>query len=152
MRPLRLTDLKASRTPRKPEDLATRLAAQLYLASITGYLREYQFHPARKWRLDLAWPDRKLAVECEGFAARGQAGRHQLTQHMHGNCEKHSALAVAGWRLLRVTGLQIDGGFALRWIIAALDETPGAVFDRVEKWDLDMLRQVRGHSRRRRSP
>jgi len=29
-------------------------------------VREYRFHPKRKWRFDFAWPDCQVAVEIEG--------------------------------------------------------------------------------------
>lgn len=131
---LRLTDLEASRKPRKPEDLASKLSAQLELAGFDCFAREYLFHPTRKWRIDIAWPGMKLAVECEGVGPKGQPGRHQLTQHLHDNCEKHSALGAMGWRLLRFTGKQIRSGHALKWIEAAMfSPDPGAAF--AAPWD-----------------
>ena len=42
---------------------------------VTAYLKEfgiaepvyeYKFHPTRRWRFDLAWPDKKVAVEVQG--------------------------------------------------------------------------------------
>jgi hypothetical protein len=135
MRPLRLTGIEASRTTRrKPVDLASKLAEQLTLAGWRTFVREYHFHPARRWRLDIAFPDVKLGVECEGVGPKGKPGRHQLTQHLHANTEKHSAIAVAGWRLIRVTGRQIQSGHALRWVEAALSGEIGYVFDTPGNW------------------
>lgn len=132
--PIRLTDIEASRT-RKPADLADRLARQLIFFGITDFKREYRFHPVRKWRLDLAFPELRIGIECEGVGARGTAGRHQLTQHIHDNTEKHSALAVMGWRLIRVTGKQIHSGHAVKWITQALADTAiGNLFDTQGSW------------------
>jgi very-short-patch-repair endonuclease len=121
---LRLTDLMDAKVKhrRKSVDLGLVLANQLELTGgpFTGFVREHRFHPTRAWRLDLAWPQIKLGVECEGVGAGGKPGRHQLTQHIHDNCEKHSALAAMGWRLIRVTGRQVRNGTAHRWIEAAL--------------------------------
>lgn len=107
------------------------------------------FLPGRKWRIDIAFPVERLAIECEGVAPRGKAGRHQLTQHLHGNCEKHSAIAAAGWRLIRVTGVQIHLGYALWWVMAAM---PGAdavgAFSEVIDWNLDKVRAARRARRR----
>jgi len=38
---------------------------------------EYRFHPSRKWRFDIAWPERRVAVEVEGEkpASRFNSGR-----------------------------------------------------------------------------
>lgn len=140
---------KASRKPRrKPVDLATTLANQLHLAGITGYLREHHFHPSRQWRIDIAFPIAKLAVECEGVGAHGQPGRHQLTQHLHANTEKHSALAVMGWRLIRVTGRQIATGHALKWIEAAQAGKNGAeAFDVVGKWNDAPRKRIKARKR-----
>lgn len=141
---------------RTPVDLADTLAEQLQLVGINDFTREYRFHPKRLWRLDLAWTELMLGVECEGMGPRGQPGRHQLTQHVHANTEKHSALAVLGWRLIRVTGKQIKSGHALMWIEAALANAAGDVFNL--PWD-DALpsgrkrkarRQLRGSSRVRK--
>lgn len=120
---LRLSEAEAERIlprRRKWQDLAAVLGEQLAAHGITTFVREHRFHPVRRWRLDIAWPDLKLGVECEGVGAAGKPGRHQLTQHLHDNCEKHSALAAMGWRLIRVTGKQIRSGHALRWIDAAM--------------------------------
>ena len=87
---------------------------------MTGWVREYRFHAERRWRLDLAFPERKLAVEVEGFAAGGTAGRHQRAAGFAADCEKYSELAIAGWRLIRVTGKQVKSGAALAWIERAL--------------------------------
>lgn len=117
---LRLEDIADARPKRRRRDLGDILKGQLDLAGCGGFIREHHFHPNRQWRIDLAHPVSKLAIECEGFAAGGKAGRHQLSMHMHANCEKHAALAVMGWRLIRVTGQQIRSGEALRWIEAAI--------------------------------
>ena len=145
MRPIRLTDIKASRTRRKPVDLASVLATTLALAGVNGFVREHRFHPVRLWRLDLAWPALKLGVECEGLMRNGK-GYHQSPDGMSGDCEKHSALAAMGWRLIRVTGRQIRTGHALHWIEAAIAGEVGALFDTVE----DPARAVRARRKRRR--
>lgn len=130
---------------RKPVDLAGTLASQLNLVGQRNYVRELQFHPTRKWRIDIAFPDHNLAVECEGMGAKGQPGRHQLTQHVHANTEKHSAIAVHGWYLIRVTGRQIKSGHALRWIEAFLADKPGTTFDTPGEWTTSRRRpRVRG--------
>mgnify|MGYP006149714629 CR=1 FL=1 len=49
-------------------DFAEGLAIMLKLAGIAEPVKEHKFHPKRKWRLDLAWPEEKLAVEIEGGA------------------------------------------------------------------------------------
>lgn len=50
----------------------------------------------RKWRIDLAYPERKLAIEIEGMA-------HRTRERFMADIEKYNELvAMRGWRLLRV--------------------------------------------------
>lgn len=80
--------------------------------------REYRFHPVRKWRVDFAWTDRKLAVECEGGS--WIIGRHQRPLGFEEDCIKYNTAAVMGWRVLRFTKAMIDDGRALVAIQEAL--------------------------------
>lgn len=64
--------------------------------------REYLFWPGRRFRLDFARPEWKLAVEVEGVVWGGQ-GRHQTPQGMESDCEKYNELEILGWTLLRFT-------------------------------------------------
>ncbi len=68
--------------------------------------REYLFHPSRRWRLDLAWPDRKVAVELEGGVYFG-LGRHTRAVGYEGDCYKYSHAAALGWRVLRFTYVMV---------------------------------------------
>ena len=68
--------------------------------------REYRFHPDRKWRFDLAWPDNRLAVEIEGLTRSG--GRHQRMAGYTHDCEKYREAAKAGWRVLRYTSIEMQ--------------------------------------------
>jgi very-short-patch-repair endonuclease len=72
---------------------------------------EHRFHPTRKWRLDWAWPELKVALEVEGGYAVG--GRHTRVGGFLKDQEKYNALAVMGWRLLRVTPRDVANGHAL---------------------------------------
>jgi len=71
-------------------------------------VREYRFHPARRWRVDYAWPDHKLAVEIEG--AVWCQGRHTRGSGFVKDIEKYNALTLAGWSLLRFTPAQVRSG------------------------------------------
>ena len=67
--------------------------------------REYHFHPVRKWRFDIAWPDIKLAVELHG--AVFAAGRHTRGAGMRGDCEKMNSAIFLGWSVLVYTSLDL---------------------------------------------
>jgi hypothetical protein len=66
-----------------------------------GYATEHRFHPERKWRFDIAWPDKMLAVEWEGGVY--QNGWHQSIARYIGDCRKYNAAVLLGWRVLRYT-------------------------------------------------
>lgn len=78
---------------------------------------ELQFHPTRKWRFDVSWPDRKVALEVEGAswgtgkpcATCGQRkqGAHNRGKHFQSDIEKYNAAAALGWRVVRVTTEQL---------------------------------------------
>jgi hypothetical protein len=64
-------------------------------------VREYKFHPIRKWRFDLAWPERRVAVELDGGTWSG--GRHTRGSGYQKDCEKLNTAVRGGWRVLRYT-------------------------------------------------
>lgn len=80
--------------------------------------REFRFHPTRKWRFDLAFPDKKVAVEVDGGAFI--AGRHTRGAGFEADCEKQSEAAALGWRIIRCTPRQVESGQALAWLERAL--------------------------------
>jgi len=73
---------------------------------------EYKFHPTRKWRFDLAWPEQKVALEIEGglygvgkpcpLCKRRSVGAHTSIQRLKGDMKKYNAACSLGWRVLRV--------------------------------------------------
>lgn len=73
---------------------------------LTEPLTEVRFHPERKWRWDFAWPEKKLAVECNGgIWVKGAHGRGTgITR----DYEKWSAAAALGWRIIHVTPSQLN--------------------------------------------
>ena len=65
----------------------------------------------RKWAIDWAFPFHQLALEVEGGYAVG--GRHTSVSGFLKDQEKYNALALLGWRLLRVTPRDVKSGAAL---------------------------------------
>lgn len=80
--------------------------------------REIRFAPPRRWRFDLGWTDRKLAVEVEG--AIWTRGRHTRGSGYEKDMEKYNAAIIAGWRVLRVSTGMVKDGRALTVIEQAL--------------------------------
>lgn len=94
----------------------------LIVPKIPKPVPEYKFHPTRRWKIDFAWPEVKLAVEIEGgifgigkpcpLCKRRSVGAHTSIQRLKSDLEKYNALALAGWRLLRFTPDQVRNGSA----------------------------------------
>lgn len=98
----------------EPEE---QLAWQLRAEGLT-FEREYRFHESRLWRLDFWFAGARLAVEIDGGG--WVQGRHSRGDGIERDCEKSSHVAMAGYRLMRVTPGQIKRGEALKWIQVAL--------------------------------
>lgn len=64
-------------------------------------VKEYRFHPQRRWRLDYAIPAYKIALEVEGGV--WTQGRHTRPKGFLADMEKYNTAAVMGWTVLRVT-------------------------------------------------
>lgn len=82
-------------------------------------VREHKFHNIRNWRLDLAWPDIKLAVECHGGVYSN--GRHVRGKGFTNDREKMNAAMLQGWTVLEVA-CPHQMGEALTWIEQSLQE------------------------------
>lgn len=98
--------------------LVRELAMQLKAAKIPTPTFEHRFAPPRRWRFDLAWPDRMLAVEVEGGI--WTRGRHVRGAGMLADACKYNEAVLRGWRVLRVMGAHISAGQALAWIESAI--------------------------------
>jgi hypothetical protein len=105
--------------PRRQKESPTVRIAQLWSHSIgRPAKREYKFHPQRRWRFDLAWPERLVALEVEGGVWTG--GRHTSGVGFTNDAEKYSVAAALGWAVIRATPTQIKRGLAYGWLEWAL--------------------------------
>lgn len=77
------------------EDLFTRLVAQEVGVAC---VREYRFHPKRRWRFDYAIPSHKIAIEIEGGV--WTYGRHNRARGYLADMEKYNEATRLGWQLL----------------------------------------------------
>lgn len=101
-------------------DLADTLARLVRIAGLPEPVREYRFHPVRKWRFDLCWPDRLIAAEADGGVWSG--GRHTRGAGFSKDCEKTNEAAALGWRVLRFTADMLRDGRALAVLDRVLRE------------------------------
>jgi hypothetical protein len=79
-------------------------------------VREFMFHPDRKWRFDFYFPQAKVAVEIEG----GAGGRHQRIAGFRADCVKYNAAALMGIRVFRYTTDMVTSGMAIEQVKEAL--------------------------------
>lgn len=98
--------------------LTDRLARDIKATGLPEPSIEHRFHPVRRWRFDFAWPDSMVAVEVEGGVYSG--GRHTRGVGFENDCEKYNEATLLGWRVMRVTGTQIQSGQAVEWIERAI--------------------------------
>ena len=92
------------------------LAGQFRQAGITGWEREYRFHPVRKWRFDFAFVEQKIGIEVEGLAKPGKKSRHTEIAGYREDCRKYNEAIRLGWKLLRFEQSMVASGEALRVI------------------------------------
>lgn len=95
-------------------DLADTLHMQIRAVRLPRALRDYQALLPRKFKCDLAWPDRKLCCEVDGGEL--MQGRHSRAAGMASDCEKVNLLTLAGWRCLRFTGGMVKSGAAIAFL------------------------------------
>lgn len=95
--------------------------AQLTQDRVKGYQREFRFDTERMYRLDFAWPERKVGVEINGGIFLGKIGAHSSPTKILRDMEKGNLLVQLGWRVLRFTPAQVKVGEALEGIKKLLE-------------------------------
>ena len=100
--------------------LEDELLLHIKLCGLPTPVREYTFAKPRRWRFDLAWVDRKWAVEVEG--GTWVSGRHSRGAGYEKDCEKANAACLAGWKVLRFTNHQVEDRRAIETIMKLFEE------------------------------
>ena len=96
---------------------------QIRVAGLPMPEREVRFHAQRRWRFDLAWKDRLIAVEYQGGVFNRQAS-HSSIGGLTRDYAKFTEASLAGWRLILVTAKTVESGEAIDWITRAWQESP----------------------------
>jgi very-short-patch-repair endonuclease len=81
---------------------------------------EVRFHKTRKWRFDLAWPDKMIAVEIDG--AIWVRGRHSRGAGMEADNEKINEAQRLGFRVFRFSTGQVTSGDAITFLEQVMRE------------------------------
>ena len=97
------------------------MADRLYAEIGYEYAMEYRFHPTRKWRFDLAFPDPLIALEVDGGA--WVSGRHNRPIGQRNDNEKINEAQLLGWQVYRVDWSQVRKGEAYTLLKRALSPT-----------------------------
>lgn len=106
----------------KPSHGEAFLASLLRATKAPPFTREHAFHPERKWRFDICWPQHRLAIEIQGGTRSG--GAHTNHDGYTNDCCKLNEAQLLGWRVLWVTSEQVYSGEALDFIERALGIRP----------------------------
>jgi very-short-patch-repair endonuclease len=111
---------EVQRVPKVPKKLSAGEEAFALQCRADGLdpLREYVFHPTRKWRFDFYFPERKLAVEIEGGIWSG--GRHSRGAGFESDCYKYNMAAKMRIRVLRYSIGMVMSGQAIQDVLEML--------------------------------
>ena len=74
------------------------------------FVSEHQFLKDRKFRFDLAIPEKKIAIEYEGLENKqqGKKSRHTTNVGYSNDCLKYNLAIVNGWKVLRFTAYNYE--------------------------------------------
>jgi hypothetical protein len=84
------------------------------------YLRQFRFHPKRKWPSDFCVSSDATSILVEVEGGTWANGRHNRGYGMVEDMYKYNAAAIMGYRLLRFTPAMVTNGEALVAIEQAL--------------------------------
>ncbi len=107
-------------------DLEAQFMFQIRACGLSIPEREVRFHPKQKWRFDFAYPEKLLAIEIHGGV--WSKGRHVRGSGFTKDCEKYTAAAILGWRILHFTGAHVSTGYA----VGKLEEALNSLVDKKE--------------------
>lgn len=99
---VRVVELLPYADGRAESPMESRMRWRFLVANLP--LPELQFEVVRGWRryrLDLAWPEHKLAVEFDGLEA------HMTREQLTADRDRHNWFTDEGWRLLHFTAVDV---------------------------------------------
>lgn len=106
-RPAVLQELLAARLPGYDpgdSDLETRVLRLLVCAGLRAPVQQHRIRAgSRTFRIDLAYPDRKLTIELDGWEF------HRSRSAFDDDRARANALVLAGWTVVRFTSRSTDG-------------------------------------------
>jgi hypothetical protein len=97
------------------QELEHLFASQLLVLEIAPPQREYRFMPNRDFRLDYAWPEKKLAVEVNGMV-------HRIKERFLRDTEKVAYALIHGWIVLPISGDDVRSGRGVSWLVTLWEQ------------------------------
>lgn len=111
---MKKTTAKSVKRP-KNRKYIDQLLVQIRAARFPAPKEEVLFHPTRKWRFDLAWPDFKIAVEYQG-GIFSRLASHSSVTNMLRDQEKANEAVLHDWILITVNARTVISAQAINWI------------------------------------
>jgi len=103
-----------AKAPPGPSQIHIRMRQQIQQAGLPPPIEEYYHIKGRDFRLDFAWPDRKIGVEVQGMA-------HRIKGKFHADIEKRALAMLQGWRILEVSGDTVRDERGIGWLKQLLE-------------------------------
>src|SRR5260363_285461 len=100
--------------------LEAQFALRVRGAQLPAPPRASRVDAARRWQFVFAWPNWKIAGECEG--GMWTQGRHTRALGFEADCSKYNAATVQGWRVLRFTAGMVKSGAAVELLTQAIQQ------------------------------
>ena len=119
---IRLTAKQAKKLTGKAAQMVATHDPFVQLCLLHGLpapVKEFRFHPTRKWRFDYCWPDTKVALEIDGGVWTG--GRHTRGKGFISDQEKTNEAQVSGWIVLRTIPKDAASGAVLELVKRAME-------------------------------
>lgn len=111
-------------------ELEATLALHIRAHKLAEPEREYRFAKPRRWRFDFAWPQEKIAAECEGGTWIN--GGHSRGKGFEKDAFKYNVAALMGWQVFRFTTDMVKSGEAVAMLQDAFNGA-GELPDRLRK-------------------
>lgn len=106
------------KTVRKRSEIEVLFLAAQVATDLPPMVEEFRPLTDRKFRIDFAYPERKIGVECDGAV-------HRIKDRFKRDIERHNLLTLAGWRIVRVGRDEIKSGKAIDWLRELLEKSHG---------------------------
>ncbi|MBO1109929.1 hypothetical protein J2R62_17380 [Plesiomonas shigelloides] len=93
---------------KRAQEYKLRAGGFAQLVGVPKPVSEHVFQPMRKWRLDFAWTEYRLALELNGCVYSG--GRNTRRDGDSEDREKMNKAAVLAWTVIESTEKQVRSG------------------------------------------